>query len=113
MAAESGSLARRFSRGFAWNYLSRVVEFGLRFLFVSYVAAQFGPASFGIYSFATSTAALATLLAALGDEQALNNFTPVLRDDPRALRWLLRRLLLRRSVLTGVVALVLLAAAPL
>lgn len=113
MAVETRSLAQRFSRGFAWNYASRVVEFGLRFLFVSYAAARLGPAGFGIYSFATSTAVLATLLAALGDEQALNNFTPTLRDNPRALRWLLRRLLQRRAVLTAAVALALFAVSPL
>lgn len=113
MAAERGSLAARFGSAFAWNYVSRIAEFGLRFLFVSLVARGLGAAGFGVYGFANSIVTAATLLSALGYQEALNTFIPRLGDDRAALRTLLRRLLARRLALTLAAALAVLALVPL
>jgi O-antigen/teichoic acid export membrane protein len=113
MVVERPGLAARFGNSFLWNYVSRVLEFGLRFLFASLLARQLGSHAYGVYGFAESVVGAATLFAALGYEQAINNFIPRLGDNLAAQRTLLRRLLGRRIGLTTVVALGVIALYPL
>ena len=95
----TGDLAGRFSRGLLWNYVGRIGEFGIRFLFVSLVAKRLGPSDFGVYSFAYSVFVGGTLIGALGYEQALNNFVPAHMGDDASQSYLLRRILALRVLI--------------
>ena len=106
------SLLRRFAQGFAWNYVGRLAEFGLRFLFISVVARRVGPDSFGVYAFTVSTFTAVTLLGALGYEQALNTFVPRHAAHPERLTYLLRQLLVRRMVIFAGLSLLLVLLTP-
>jgi len=98
----TGDLAGRFGKSLFWNYLGRIGEFGIRFLFVSLVAKRLGPGGFGVYSFAYSVFVGCTLLGALGYEQALNNFIPSYKDDDASQSYLLRRILALRALIFAV-----------
>lgn len=95
----NGDLPQRFGKGLVWNYVGRIGEYGIRFLFVSLVAKRLGPSDFGVYSFGYSVFVAGTLLGALGYEQALNNFVPALSGDLPQQRFLLRHTLALRTLL--------------
>jgi len=101
----TGDLPARFGKGLIWNYLGRIGEFGIRFLFVSLVAKRLGPDEFGVYSFAYSIFVAGTLVGALGYEQALNNFIPAFLDDQGKQAFLLRRILALRALVMAVLTL--------
>ncbi|NOZ06116.1 MAG: oligosaccharide flippase family protein [Chloroflexi bacterium] len=105
-------LLHRFAQGFAWNYAGRIAEFGLRFLFISFVARRVGPDSFGVYSFAVSTFTAVTLMGAFGYEQALNTFVPRHAGHPKRLAYLLRQILVRRILIFAALSLLLVLITP-
>ncbi len=109
----NGDLPQRFGKGLLWNYMGRIGEYAIRFLFVSLVAKRLGPGDFGVYSFAYSVFVAGTLLGALGYEQAVNNFVPALSGDLPRQRFLLRRTLALRVLIMACLVVVGAVGAPL
>ena len=95
---------QRFGRGLLWNYLSRIVEFGLRFVLFTLLARGLGDAGYGGYSYVMSIFGVASLLAGLGFEQTLNTFSAQWQARPSELRFLLNRLVLLRAAALGLLA---------
>lgn len=101
---DRSSLIQRLGRGLLWNYLGRLTEFGLRFVLFTNLARGLGDEGYGQYSFVMSIFGIASLLASLGLEQAVNTFTAQWRARPAQLRYLLNVMLGTRAAAVAVLA---------
>lgn len=100
-------LVKRTSIGFFWNQISKIVEFGLIFLFSVVVARGLGTEQYGIYSIIISVCTLFLMFCSLGFNEAANTFIPKFLDEKGKTSYLLKKLIWNRSSITFIFSLIL------
>lgn len=87
------SFTSKVSRGFAWNQLSKVLEFVLAFLLSIVIARGLETGDYGIYATILSVCSLAILFSSLGADNAINIYLPKIYKDKGKAAYLIKRLL--------------------
>jgi O-antigen/teichoic acid export membrane protein len=98
---------KRTSKGFFWNQISKISDFGLIFLFSVVVARGLGSEQYGIYSIVISVCTAFLLFCSLGFNEAANNFIPKFLEENKKTAYLLKKLIWIRSLITFILSLVL------
>jgi O-antigen/teichoic acid export membrane protein len=77
-------MSTRIARGFAWNHLYKIVEYGLMTLYSVIVMRVFGPELTGSYAVYLSISAGLAIVGAVGIDGALLRYLPRLAQGERA-----------------------------
>ncbi len=112
-ARESIPVSRRAKRGFFWNQIGGILDYGLFLVFSVLVARALGAREFGLYGTVVSYAAFGLMLISLGMDRAIHVFVPQFEEEKRKAVFLVRRLLRIRLTMGLAVAAALFLISPL
>ena len=108
--SEGTAVSRRVKRGFVWNQIGGMLDYGLYLMFAVLIARTIGVQEFGLYGLIISYASLGLILTGLGMERATHVHIPPLRESGGMVYLMRRFLRVRVGMGVGVgVALFLLA----
>ena len=88
------SFFKKSLKGFAWNHLAKLSEYGLTYLIGIIFARLLQPSEYGIYVTVMSIASIAIILGAVGFDETLNKIIPQLRvkNELPQLRYIVSKL---------------------
>ena len=103
------SLKERTIKGFAWNHLSKLMDYALTYLLSILFARKLAAANYGVYVTMMSVASLALIVGAGGIDETLNKYISQLlySSKPAKIRFLLRKLIKIRIIAVVLLSLLL------